>query len=117
MSNLARKLQQEQQQTQHSAPKSSVKIKSSVTLGEKVIAIAFGLMVCIGAAFIISKQAAIYEVNKEIQLSESAIEDQKKVNSDLSNQIDELNRYERIWAKAKELGLTLNEKNIKVVQD
>ncbi|CAM3696092.1 cell division protein FtsL [Mesobacillus zeae] len=117
MSNLARKLQHEQQQTVQSPKADVARGTAWLTPGEKILALVFGIMVCFGAAFIVSKQAAIYEVNKDIQLAESTIDEQKKVNIDLGNQVDELSRYERIWEKAKELGLTLNENNVKVVQD
>lgn len=120
MSNLARKLQQEQQQqTQHvnHAPK-KIKVKTSwLSPGEKVLGLAFCAVVCFGAVHIISNEAAIYEVNKDIQQNKVAIEEQTRVNNDLEMQVSELSTYERIWAKAKELGLTLNENNVKVVQD
>ena len=40
-----------------------------------------------------------------------------KKNNDLNVQVSELSSYERIWAKASELGLTLVDNNVKVVQD
>jgi cell division protein FtsL len=117
MSNLAKTLQQEtQQQTVKSLKPSVKKLNAWLSPGERVLFFAFGILVCIGAAFIVSKQAAIYEANKEIQLVESSIQEQQKVNRDLEMQISELSTYERIWEKAKELGLTLNENNVKVVQ-
>lgn len=117
MSNLAKTLQQETQQQTAIAPKPSVQRQPAwLSPGERILFFAFGILICIGAAFIVSKQAAIYEANKEIQLVESSIEEQQKVNSDLEMQISELSTYERIWEKAKELGLTLNENNVKVVQ-
>ena len=51
----------------------------------------------------------------EIQKIESEIQDITKENVDLKVQVSELSTYERIWEKAKEFGLTLNEKNVKVV--
>ena len=105
MSNLARKLQHEQQQRTVQAPvKAPVKRNSILTPGEKILMFVFGAMVCFGATFMVSKQAAIYEVNKEIQLMESSIQEQQKVNSDLEVQVSELSTYERIWEKAKQIG-------------
>ena len=74
-------------------------------------------MVCFGSVHIISNQASIYQVNKEIQDTKVTIQEQEKVNSDLTIQVNELSQYERIRDKAQELGLTLNENNVKVVQD
>lgn len=117
MSNLARKLQQEQQQRVAEAPKKK-KIKQSwLTPGEKLLILIFGLAICFGGTQVVTSHAAIYELNKDIQVLEASIQDQTKVNNDLEVQVSELSTYERIWAKAKELGLMLNENNVKVVQD
>lgn len=120
MSNLAKKIQQEQEQQQQRSiqeiQKKPLK-KAWFSPGEKILGLTFGVIVCIGAINIISNQADIYRVNKEIQLTEASIQEQIKVNSDLEVQISELSTYERIWAKAKALGLQLNENNVKVVQD
>ncbi|PLR97384.1 cell division protein FtsL [Bacillus sp. T33-2] len=118
MSNLARKLQQEQQHSPVQAPKkATVKRTSWLTPGEKLLALLFGLMVCFGGTYIIAKQAAIYEINKDIQLMESSIQEQEKVNKDLAMQVDELSAYERIEAIAKKLGFAFDGNNVKVVQD
>lgn len=121
MSNLARKLQQEQhteQQTQTvQAPKVAKKKKTWLSPGEKILGLALTGVVCFGAVQIVSNQAAIYEVNKEIQQTEKSIQEQTRVNGDLQMQVSELSTYERIWEKAKKMGLKLNENNVKVVQD
>ncbi|GIN61425.1 hypothetical protein J27TS8_14180 [Robertmurraya siralis] len=116
MGNLARKLQQEQQQKQVQAPKIVRKNRLGFSPGEKILAFIFCVALCFGAVQIISNQAAIYEINKDIQETSSIIQSQQKVNADLAMQVEELSTYERIWAKAKELGLKLNENNVKVVQ-
>ncbi len=121
MGNLARKYQQEQQYEQQ---KQSVKIPQKVKVknpwlspGEKILGLVFTGIVCFGAVHIVSNQAAIYEINKEIQDTKVSIQEQTKVNGDLGMQISELSTYERIWEKAKELGLKLNENNVKAVQN
>lgn len=116
MGNFARKLQQEQQQKQVQAPKIVKKNRLGFSPGEKILALIFCVALCFGAVKIISNQAAIYEINKDIQETSSIIQSQQKVNADLAMQVEELSTYERIWAKAKELGLKLNENNVKVVQ-
>jgi cell division protein FtsL len=73
-------------------------------------------MVCLGAVQMISNQAQIYKVNQKIQEAQASIKDQQKVNGDLKVQVSELSTYQRIWDKAKSMGLELNENNVKVVQ-
>ncbi|MCM3768023.1 MULTISPECIES: cell division protein FtsL [Bacillaceae] len=118
MSNLARSLGQQQrvEQTVHQGREVKIK-KSWLTPGEKIIGVAFAGIICFGAVHLISNQAKIYEVNQEIQAIEAQVKEQKKVNSDLKVQVSELSTYERIYEKAKQMGLVLNENNVKVVQE
>ncbi|MBP2240028.1 cell division protein FtsL [Cytobacillus eiseniae] len=122
MGNLARKLQQEERHEQQrkyqiKTPTKSKKRSPWLSPGEKILGIIFTGIVCFGAIHIVSNQAAIYGMNKDIQDTEKSIQEQQKVIGDLEMQVGELSTYERIWAKAKELGLKLNENNVKVVQD
>ena len=116
MSSLAKKLQQEQ--TKHTEVKTKkVVIPNGITLGEKVLYISFALFIAFFAVKIISTQADIYAINRDIVSVESKIEDQTKANKDLTDHVCELSTYDRIWAKAKELGLTLKDQNVKVVEN
>jgi cell division protein FtsL len=119
LSNLAYQIQQrrkiELEQEQH--VQSVTKKKLQITFGEKILYLLFTLMVVIGGIVMVSNSAKIYSVNKDISGLEASISTQAKVNADLNHQIMELSTYERIWAKAHELGLMLNENNVKVVQD
>jgi cell division protein FtsL len=116
LSNLARKYQEQQQTEQKVQKKSQIRIKKSwLTPGEKIIGLAFAGFVCFGAVHIISNQAEIYGVNKDIQIIETKVSEQQKVNSDLQVQISELSAYDRIYKKAKEMGLIKDENNVKVV--
>ena len=117
MANIERQLRQEQQEQTIVAPKKRIKQKSWISPGEKILGITFGALVCFGSVHIISNQASIYQVNKEIQDTKVTVQEQEKSNSDLTIQVNELSQYERIRDKAQELGLTLNDQNIKVVQD
>ena len=117
MANIARQLRQEQQEQTIVAPKKRIKQKGWISPGEKILGITFGALVCFGSVHIISNQASIYQVNKEIQDTKVTVQEQEKSNSDLTIQVNELSQYERIRDKAQELGLTLNDQNIKVVQD
>jgi len=118
MSNLARKFLQQQQVEGTVQEQNIVKTKKHwLTPGEKIIGIVFTGVICFGAVQLISNQAEIYQVNKGIQEIQTSIKEQEKVNKDLEVQVSELSRYERIWEKAKQMGLVLNENNVKVVQE
>lgn len=117
MGNLARDYQLPQKEIQKSQDTSLEKVKKSwFTSGEKIMGVAFASIVCFGAVHLIGTQSKIYQVNKDIQIMETKISDQQKVNSDLQVQVSELSNYERIYQKAKKMGLELNENNVKVVQ-
>ncbi len=90
--------------------------KQWLTPGEKIIGLVFTGFVFFGAVHLISNQAEIYQVNKDIQVVQASVNEQTKVNSDLEVQVKELVQYERILEKAKQLGLVLNDKNVKVVK-
>ncbi|MGE6258651.1 cell division protein FtsL [Heyndrickxia sporothermodurans] len=117
MSNLARK----QQTYVQPKPTTEIKIKplhkrSQITLGEKLLAALLIAFVSFMAIKVISTQAAIYSLNKDIQKTESSIQQKIKVRDDLKMQVNKLSRYDRIRAIAKKKGLKLNDKNIKVVE-
>ncbi|MEK9197677.1 cell division protein FtsL [Ureibacillus sp. 179-F W5.1 NHS] len=89
--------------------------KSRITAKEKFLYIAFVAIVAVLAVSILHKQSSIQQTSMEIQEIESQISEIEKQNVDLKVQVSELSTYERIWEKAKALGLTLNENNVKVV--
>jgi cell division protein FtsL len=60
-------------------------------------------------------QSSINSASVEMQKTENNIDEIKKQNSELSMEVSELSTYDRIWKKAKAMGLKLNEKNVKVV--
>ncbi|PKR86961.1 cell division protein FtsL [Heyndrickxia camelliae] len=120
MSNLARKQQylepQRQQNTQTKQQPVPVHTRRSITLGEKVLGALLVAFIAIMAIKIISTQAAIYKVNRDIQNQQSSIQSQIKANNDLQTQVSDLSQYDRIKKKAEKLGLKLNENNVKVVE-
>lgn len=91
------------------------KRKSKITAKEKFLYLAFIVTVAVFAVIILNKQSAIHKTNMEIQNIEKEITTVNEKNGELKVQVDELSTYERIIEKAKALGLTLNEKNVKVV--
>jgi cell division protein FtsL len=118
MSSLARKFQQQQEVERTVQEKSIVKTKKHwLTPGEKIIGVVFTGLVCFGAVNLISNQAEIYQVNKDIQEVQTSINEIAKVNNDLQVQVSELSTYERLWEKAKQMGLVINENNVKVVHE
>jgi cell division protein FtsL len=121
MSNLAVKYSAQPQRKQQEIPvkreKQVIKQKKKITLGEKCLGILLISFIMFAGIKIVSNQFAIYNMNKEIQVFESTANTQEKVNNDLHVEKESLSSYERILTKAKELGLKLNEKNVKVIQD
>ncbi|MCE4048412.1 MULTISPECIES: cell division protein FtsL [Bacillaceae] len=118
MSNLARKLQQEQfQQEEKQTFKKVIKqTKSLLSPGEKLLGIAFVALLCIGGVKIVSNQAEIYQVNKDIQVAEGSISKLEKSNKELDIEVKDLSSFERIREVAEKLGLDFSKDNVKVVQ-
>ncbi|MCM3214847.1 cell division protein FtsL [Niallia taxi] len=118
MSNLARKLQQEQ--FQHEEKQTVKKVlkqtKSLLSPGEKLIGIAFVALLCFGGVKIVSNQAEIYQVNKDIQIAEGSISKLEKSNKELDIEVKDLSSFERIREVAEKLGLDFSKDNVKVVQ-
>ncbi|MRX70816.1 cell division protein FtsL [Bacillus lacus] len=121
MSNLAVKIQQQrqEQQSQQQVQQQTVVIRKnrSITLGEKFLFVLFIAGVVLAAVSMISNSVAAYQTNVEIQKLEQKLELQQKTNSDLQVEVKELSNYDRIWTKAKEMGLTLEKNNVKVIQE
>ena len=108
--------QQPENPEQHSLNQQVSKRRKSVfTAKEKLLYIAFIVVVAVMAVSILHKQSSIHQTSIEIQQIESEITEIQKQNKELKVQVSELSTYERIWEKAKALGLTLNENNVKVV--
>jgi len=115
MSNLARKLQQKQVTDLQQRPSNKKKPKkvSKITPFEKILYLVFIFACFFMGTKIIKTQAAIYDTNLKIQHVKNEIANGKQHNSELKMKIDELSTYERIWQKAKELGLNIDSNNVK----
>ncbi|KKB39249.1 cell division protein FtsL [Bacillus thermotolerans] len=116
MDNLAKKQTINQEVKAEPKRKKQLIQKRLFTPGEKILFLLFALTICFMGAKIISTQAALYEVSKDIQDVEAQIQEQSKINHDLEVQVSEESTYEKIGERARELGLELSERNIKVVQ-
>lgn len=122
MSNLAMKLEQQRQEKQNhqQIPVSEpiiIKRRATITPGEKLLMVLLVGLFLFGAISIVSKSYAVYQANIDIQKTEAKIEEQTKLNSDLHVQVEELSTYDRIWEKANELGLKLDQNNVKSVNE
>ncbi|TDL79970.1 cell division protein FtsL [Peribacillus frigoritolerans] len=121
MSNLAVKLQQQRQEQHKHMPEQQQTVvitrRPTITVGEKVLIVAFLSVLLFAAIQIVSNSVTVYQSNIEIQQIESQVQDQQKVNSDLTVQVKELSTYERIMTEAKKQGLNLNPDNVKAVNE
>jgi cell division protein FtsL len=115
MSNLARKLNQKQVTDAHHrpSPKKKEKKLSKITPLEKVLYVSFIFACFFIGTKIIKTQAAIFDTNIKIQNVKNEVAKEKQHNSELKMKIDELSTYERIWQKAKDLGLNIDSNNVK----
>ncbi|HLU23644.1 MAG TPA: cell division protein FtsL [Bacillaceae bacterium] len=116
MSNLARKYQQHYKPIEQTeVQKQTIRRKSLITPGEKILAVMLVIFLAIMAVQIISSQANVYQINMQIEDTKTAIQEQEKINGDLAMQVSDMSRYEEVWKKAKDLGYKLNADNVKVV--
>lgn len=103
-----------QQQPSHN-PKKIRKKSFGISGREKFLILILTLAVIGLAIMSLQVQSEINAVNMDIKTLEGEVAAVSNENVDLQVQVGELSTYERIWEKAQELGLTLNEKNVKVV--
>ena len=82
---------------------------------EKMMLLALVSIIVVLSVLVLNNQAAIQTTSIDIQKIEAEADEIAKQNVDLTVRVSELSTYENIWKKAKELGLTQNEKNVKVV--
>ena len=93
----------------------NIKKRKIITKQEKFVYLAFIVVVAIMAVMVLHKQGDIQTATIDIQKAESSISEISRQNADYKVQISEKSTFERIMAIAKEKGLTLDEKNVKVV--
>ena len=112
-----------QQQHQHvqqpvapPSPKPTIKRrKQTKQKFEKMMLLVLVGIIAVLSIVVLNKQAAIQTTRMEIQKIETQVEEIARQNVDLTVRVSELSTYDNIWKKAEELGLTQNEKNVKVV--
>ncbi|TMW73119.1 cell division protein FtsL [Alteribacter natronophilus] len=91
--------------------------KGGLTKGEKILYPLALLAVVFAAYIVVSNYASIYIANHEIQQTEMAIADQSTVNEGLSLQVKGLSDPDRILSIAGEMGMTLNDQNVNLIQN
>lgn len=114
---FAKKIQEQPYEQPQQTVQTVVIRKTKISIGELFLLCALAVMIALAGIKIISNQAAIYKVNKEIQQAEASVQEQRKVNEDLKIQVKELSEYDRLWDKAEKLGLKRIANNVKVVQE
>lgn len=105
----------EQPQIQQPSKSPQKKRGFRITAGEKLFIFAIVLVIVTLSMSILHIQGEIQTTSMKTQRLEAEVADVQNENVDLKVQVGELSKYERIWKKAQELGLTLNEANVKVV--
>lgn len=101
-------------------PKKQPKIRRNRKLfsfGEKVVFLLFSTILVLFSSMILHTEGQINDMNREVQRLDVKIDETIKQNTELAIQVSEKSTYEKVWEKAKELGLSLNEKNVKVVPE
>lgn len=83
--------------------------------GEKFLFVVFTVVLVLFSSTILHNESKLNDMNREVQAIGTKITNIEKQNTELSIQVKEKSTYEVVWEKAKELGLHLNENNVKVV--
>lgn len=95
--------------------KQANKRNNLISRGEKILLVGLLAVVTVLSLMIIQTETAVRATTTDISMMEKEMDSTAKMNTDLSVQVSELSTYDRIWKKAEELGLKLNEQNVKVV--
>lgn len=113
MTNVAVKYRKKQSQAEMQQPVVQPVRKAKVTLIEKILYTAFIVFLLYAAVVIVGNKAQMFQTNAKTVDLRNDIEKQKKVNNDLKADVEKLSSYDRIAEKAKSMGLSINENNVK----
>lgn len=118
MAALARQqVQRQVEQTQRQIKTKPQKFRKSFFSFRELVVIGFLSVVFLYAvSSIVQTQTNVFSVNTENVSLQNQIDNQKKMNKDLTDQVRELSMPETVIAKANHLGLSLNDNNVKVVR-
>lgn len=84
--------------------------------GEAIVYLTLMIMITIAAVFVLSSKMEAYELQSEITNIESEIATKNGEIDELNTEVTHLASYDRIYEKAAELGLDLDNSNVKVVE-
>lgn len=84
--------------------------------GEALVYVMLMIMITIAAVFVLSSKMEAYEMQSEITNIESEIATKNGEIDELNTEVTHLASYDRIYEKAGELGLELDNGNVKVVE-
>lgn len=102
--------QQPQQPNQSPSPK-----RQGITKGEKILIAAATLIIFTLGVACVSLEIMVANANREVQDTNRSVEEITVVNDNLSQEVQELSRYDRVYAIAKANGLEMNESNVRNV--
>lgn len=83
---------------------------------EAIVYITLLIMITVAAVFVLSSKMEAYELQSEITNIESEIATKNGEIDELNTEVTHLASYDRIYEKAAELGLDLDNSNVKVVE-
>lgn len=96
------------------------KVKKTKVVGisriEKIVYISLITMIALISIYMLSLKMDAYNNKTQIAELDSKIEQQQTTNSDLKTESMKQSSYERIYEKAEDYGLKLNNDNVKVVR-
>ncbi|WP_210141408.1 MULTISPECIES: cell division protein FtsL [unclassified Mammaliicoccus] len=96
------------------------KVKKAKVVGisriEKVVYISLITLIALISIYMLSLKMDAYNNKTQIAELDSKIEQQQTTNSDLKTESMKQSSYERIYEKAEDYGLKLNNDNVKVVR-
>src|SRR5690625_1472396 len=101
------------QVTEQKKVKVIVRRKNWLTKGEKILYSLVGLLFVVACYYVITFSYQTDQINREVQLLNQNIEQQRTDNENLQYKIDELSQPERIIAIAEKLGLKIQDTKVR----
>lgn len=89
--------------------------KKGITKCEKILIAAATLIIFALGVACVSLEIMVANANREVQDTNRSVEEMTVVNNNLSQEVQELSRYDRVYAIAKANGLEMNESNVRNV--
>lgn len=94
-----------------------MKKKSKVLKGEKIVWLSIFIILVLTPLLHVYTKAELSSSNIEVEKLRKNIEEQSNINESLSMKINELASLDKIREVAKDVGLSYNNDNIKVIEE